>query len=79
MFGLGVCSAAAGFCERHQIMGFMAVREFISGSDFIFEIDRGDVAIRGELQFICTKGSISVALKTNASLPWPRTDRRMIN
>ena len=56
-----------------------AVREFISGSDFIFEIDRGDVAIRGELQFICMKGSISVALKTNASLPRPRTDRRMIN
>ena len=62
----------------------VAVREFISASDFIFEIDRGDVAIRGELQFICMKGSISVALKTNASLPCrglvaPRTDRRMIN
>ena len=50
-------------------MGVMAVREFISGSDFIFEIDRRDVAIRGELQFICMKGSISVALKTNESLP----------
>ena len=24
MFGLGVCSAAAGFCERHQIMAVRA-------------------------------------------------------